>query len=334
MKISGNADKDYPAELYFGLLHGVNGIDEIPIKHPFEGEWGEILSNHFLEEVHNNVPDRLDMVYLSIVEKKFYSIDEIINVKKVQDVRHKISATHLVIGMGPYGFVCLWIAGPSKSVLIDSYIGKQVSMQMEQVILSDPQMNLSLYFSDNDLIISKSKEMSQLSPFLFPKYMQQYACRYKLLFERWDSDGSVFEEYDGDTEILPQFDYIEEALFDGTFDKLHDGGLLEYHKAGKPKKLAVKWHIGKSEYTAYFWFEDEKICDVFERFYGAHPETETDFIIRIDAENRKYELSLYRYGLKEPKVIPEDVYQLIVFKNRFEDYRSDNYNQERGAWIW
>ena len=57
-------------------------------------------------------------------------------------------------------------------------------------------------------------------------------------------------------------------------------------------------------------------------------------LVSVNAENKKYELALYRYGLKEPQVIPEDVYQLLVFKNKFEDYRSDNYNQERGAWIW
>lgn len=128
--------------------------------------------------------------------------------------------------------------------------------------------------------------------------------------------------------------YIEEVLFDGTYDKLHDGSLLKYHQAGKPKKLAIKWHIGKSEYSAYFWFEEEPIREVFDKFYGAHPDTKTDFIIRIDAENKKYELALYRYGLKEPQIISQDVYQLLVFKNKFEDYRSDNYNQERGAWIW
>lgn len=109
---------------------------------------------------------------------------------------------------------------------------------------------------------------------------------------------------------------------------------MKYHQAGKPKKLAIKWHIGKSEYSAYFWFEEEPIREVFDKFYGAHPDTKTDFIIRIDSENRKYELALYRYALKEPQIISQDVYQLLVFKNKFEDYRSDNYNQERGAWIW
>lgn len=160
----------------------------------------------------------------------------------------------------------------------------------------------------------------------------QYVYRYLPLFEQWNNEEEGKCQKYKENKI--KFESIEEYLFDGTFNKLHDNGLLKYHKAGKPKKLAIKWHIKKSEYTAYFWFEDEKICSIFERFYGAHPDTKTDFIIRIDAEQKKYELALYRQGLKAPQIIPEDAYQLLVFKNKFEDYRSDNYNQERGAWIW
>ena len=163
--------------------------------------------------------------------------------------------------------------------------------------------------------------------------MQQFTYRYLYLFEHWDKDNHKWYKTNQD-EVAPTFDNIEELLVDGTFDKLHDDGLFNYHQAGKPKKLVVKWHIKKSEYTAYFWFEDEEIRAVFDRFYGAHPDTKTDFMIRIDSENNKYELALYRDGLNEPQKISESVYQLLVFKNKFECYRSENYNQERGAWIW
>lgn len=161
-------------------------------------------------------------------------------------------------------------------------------------------------------------------------WMKQYTYRYIIYIDN-NNFGACLNSV---TQTYWTLDYIEEKRYDGTYDKLNDGGLLKYHQAGKPKKLAIKWHIGKSEYSAYFWFEEEPIREVFDIFFGAHPDTKTDFIIRIDAENKKYELALYRYGLKEPQVIPENVYQLLVFKNKFEDYRSDNYNQERGAWIW
>lgn len=90
----------------------------------------------------------------------------------------------------------------------------------------------------------------------------------------------------------------------------------------------------KTEFIASFKLNDEEIQSVFDRFYGAHPETKTDIMIWIDSEKKKFELALYRYGLKEPQIINESTYQLIVFKNKFEYFRSENYDQPRGAWIW
>lgn len=66
----------------------------------------------------------------------------------------------------------------------------------------------------------------------------------------------------------------------------------------------------------------------------SHHDTPADVFIQINCQNKIYKLAIYRQGLKEPVVIPESAYQLIVFKNKFEDYRSDNYDQPRGAWIW
>ena len=95
---------------------------------------------------------------------------------------------------------------------------------------------------------------------------------------------------------------------------------MKYHQAGKPKKLRVEWHIGKSEYSAYFWFEDERIREVFDKFYGAHPDTKTDFIIRIDAEKRKYEGELTTEEIKNAfKQISQDMdthRKIGIVKNR------------------
>lgn len=123
-------------------------------------------------------------------------------------------------------------------------------------------------------------------------------------------------------------------FLDGTLNSYNECIHLHYTKRPKPLKIRGKIKFGSSQYTMFFLFQEKNISRIFEKFYGAHPETKTDFIIRIDAENKKYELALYRQGLKEPVVIPESAYQLIVFKNKFEDYRSENYNQPRGAWIW
>lgn len=256
-----------------------------------------------------NYPTEVEMIsvnnglltigYYSLVENKRYILQSNIETND-----------SLTIGTAPYGGVAVWSTENVKSKLLQWSKANALLNQKDAI------------------------ETINTPPYdLFNNYMKQFTYRYLLLFELWDEEKGEWQKYE-EEKLAPELDYIEEALFDGTHDKLHDGGLMNYHEAGKPKKLAVKWHIKKSEYTAYFWFEDEAIREAFDRFYGAHPETKTDFMIRIDAEKNKYELALYRYGLKEPQVISESAYQLIVFKNKFECYRSENYNQPRGAWIW
>ena len=127
--------------------------------------------------------------------------------------------------------------------------------------------------------------------------------------------------------------YLRDTQNEDIFNE-YDEELYKYCRKEVPQKLSIKWMYDKKEYNCYIWFEEKLITSIFERFYGAHIDTKTDFIIRIDSEKRKYELALFRQGLKEPQIIPEDAYQLLVFKNKFEYYRSENYNQERGAWIW
>lgn len=213
------------------------------------------------------------------------------------------SLSDLVLGIFPYGRILIWEVIENVTRLIWSGEGK-VCSNVGNVCLS----KVSKENKEDERKRQNERIESHLCTFCY-----RYIIKLK-------------------TNIV--LDYFAEILFDATNNCMNDGSLLKYHEAGKPKKLRVQWHIGKSEYSAYFWFEDERIREVFDKFYGAHPDTKTDFIIRIDAEKRKYELALYRYGLKEPQIIPEDVYQLLVFKNKFEDYRSENYNQERGAWIW
>jgi len=349
--VTGNAPSLYPCDSYFGIFrYDHSAAMEIPEFHPYQEEWGEIISSTILIEK-DNMPKSLDMVYLSIVERQFYSVEAIMPTERMETLWQKVIQsnkmlyTHIVVGMAPYGHVAIWFRGAVKSTLIDWVTGETINISMALFNPINPQISLDEvcdYFINNDERVRENLEVNGLPPRdLFDCYMQQFCYRYLVMFERWDEDKERWAKPELDEEgqpvdgkPLPEFDFIEEALWDGTHDKLHDGGLMSYHQAGKPKKLALEWHIKKSQYSAYLWFEDEAIRAAFEKFYGAHRDTKVDFIIRIDPEKNKYELALYRYGLQEPAAISEDAYQMIVFKSKFEYYRSENYDQPRGAWIW
>lgn len=343
--VSGNAPKLYPTDTFFGLLYyEEDNALEIPKRYPYKGEWGEILSYHLLNKEEYYMPFKIDMVWLSIVERKFYSLETympVLGMEALWEQRNKETGellyTHIVVGMAPYGRVALWFRGFDKSILIGWLKAEEINVDIADFKPTNPNTTVDEicnFYINNDSNIKENLNKNGLPPKnLFDKYMQQFIYRYIPIYEKFNAAEKKWQKYKED-ETVPKFEYVEEVLFDGTHDKLHDETLLKYHEAGKPQKLSIKWRIKKNEYIAYIWFEDKNICTIFDKFYGAHPDTKTDFFIRIDTENKKYELALYRYGMKGPQVIPEDAYQLLVIKNKFENYRSDNYNQEQGAWIW
>ena len=344
--LSGSAPKLYPTETFFANLmwSDDDGIS-VPYCCPFADEWGKPVSMWVDDEKLFPVPSDIDMIWLSLVENKFYSIEKSLPQKEMEQLLQETNEengqplyNYIIVGMAPYGRVALWLHGDKRAKLVAWMEAEEIDVDMEDFCPStdlqrDEYVDLMLKSVDEAYT---NFHKSGLPPRdLFDNYMKQFTYRYLPMFEHWNEDEEKWQPYsEEEQEIKPEQDYIEEALYDGTHDKLHDGSLLNYHEAGKPKKLAVKWHIKKSEYTAYFWFEDEAIRAIFDKFYGIHPETKTDFILHIDSIKNKYQLALYRYGLQEPKIIPEDAYQLIVFKNKFEYFRSENYDQPRGAWIW
>lgn len=304
--------KGYPIAILYSSLKCNEGCIQLPESNYSNEEWGS-CANYLLLAKEYSFPYFIEFAYYSYSERKAYFLEE--KFSFVSDDKNLIEG-HFIVGVSPMGKVCVWIQERNVSVIAANYKAKEINMSKIPVDISCiiNRKYLNIKPIRNDIVTSYNRQ-----------FIYKFCCLFATLSNGcWENKKST----------LVVFDCIWQNLYDGTFNKLNDNNLMKYHQAGKPKKLAIKWHIGKSEYSAYFWFEDERIREVFDKFYGVHPDTKTDFIIRIDAENKKYELALYRYGLKEPQIISEDVYQLLVFKNKFEDYRSDNYNQERGAWIW
>lgn len=88
---------------------------------PAKGEWGKVLTIQFLLEDEYPMPRFLDLVYLSIVERKFYSVEyelphsEMERLWREQAQKGKDAAFgHIVVGMAPYGKVAVWFSGMKK----------------------------------------------------------------------------------------------------------------------------------------------------------------------------------------------------------------------------
>ncbi len=331
--------------MIIGLLYfGHQDVLEIPNSQTFDGEWGTPMVINITADCFRSVPILIHLLWLSSNEQKSYLITKELSLgtlhrcfKSDGNESNDSIFQHIVVGIAPYGGVAVWANGFKKSVLVDWLHAEEVQEVTNELLPMDRQEEAledyyDYYLTEDD---GYYDDISLPPRYLFDRYMQQFCYRYLPMFQQWDEENEQWIQLEPDDETpLPELDYIQDALFDGTHDKLHDDGLMIYHMAGKPKKLALQWHVGKKDYTAHVWMENEEICTVFDRFYGNHRDTKVDFIIRIDPYKKKYQLALYRYGLKKPVTISEDAYQMIVFKDLFEYYRSDNYDQPDGAWDW
>lgn len=343
--VSGNAHLYYPCDICFALLGDAdNNTMALPPVSPMAGEWGEVLSNQMPLEDDAFMPQYIDLVYLSLTEGAFYSLEKELPNKRMMELWNAkdendkaIDYQYIVVGFAPYGKVALWLRGDRKSTLVDWMDAGKIQLDMSDFRPNNPGLTIDqycdYYFQEGTPAGDHFHEFGPPRNNLFDKYMQQFNYRYVLHFMHWDDEAEDWLPYE-EGERIPEFDYIEEALFDGTHDKLHDGGLLKYHMAGKPKKLVVRWHVRKAQYTAYFWMEEDIVTHLFENFYGAHADNPADLMMYVDYERNIFELSFYRQRLREPVYFSPDTYQLIVFKDGFERFRSENYNQPHGAWVW
>lgn len=330
-QVSGCADYSFPVVPYYGLLwYNKTESVSIPMDYPLCGRWGDILSANDKVIDDNPMPKFVSACWLSIREERFYFYETDLNqqdiIEAVKTVSKQGDDVCFVIGMGAMGKFSLWLRSDQKSVILQQGYGETTYVPINQFMPVRPDLSKKEFC---DLMLSQINTKFAKSDYWYCfNADKQYNYRYNVLFERWDGE-TWHDPKEHDFQLV----YIEDQLTDGTHDKIHDGGLLTYHNGATPLRIVAGVEQLKSKFNINI-FVDRQIKTLFERFYGAHPETKTDFIIKIDAENKKYELALYRQGLKEPVLIPESAYQVIVFKNKFEDYRSENYNQPRGAWIW
>lgn len=316
-----SADESFPMEIYCCVLY--SGSDDnnpysvMPV-HPFHSGWG--IGSGKQVCLDDTVPFTfLKVAWLSLREQKFFygKIDFSKDFPDVSVAKRVEGLNNLVIGLAPAGKIALWANNEYKSVLIGTKKADELEFSISEFLEYDYNGSINDYCQH--VLADCGLNKDQASAPEFEKRMKQYLYRFSVCF-------NDKKEYTTGT--------LNTFYANGSYNRLNDEESFSFRNASIPKKINLGFNKGKQCYTLGLFFDLNSISDIFSKFYGAHPETKTDFIIRIDAENREYELSLYRQGLKNPVIIPETAYQFIVFKNKFEDCRSDNYNQPRGAWIW
>lgn len=345
--LSGNAPELYPADVRMGMLYYGDASTDLlllPKRYPYEAEWGCIISTNILNRTEYPMPKRLRLEWLSVVEQRFFSIDTPLPTELMEQMWQEGSTdedgyTHIVVGMAPGGGVAVWLVGGWRSALVAWMHAEEKQMTIEEFMPGTPMGTLEqycAYYINNSTRAKEHIEKYGLpAANLYDNLMRQYDYRYRVDFLLWADDEQEWYEFDAaaveaDGEPLPALDYVEDKLIDGTFDRRHDGRLMDYHRAGLPQRTGIEWHLGKSRCTLYFWFDDRRLRVLIDLFCTLSDPFE--FVLRVDPWGNQYQLLIGSGGRLH--AVNESAYQYIVFKDGFELQRSDNYDQPRGAWIW
>jgi len=344
-----NAPRLYPASQYSGYLFFEDETHTyILAGASIARNWGDgggvaILNNGNMFAL----PDWVEIAWLSIVECKFYGVRAALPKERIQELLELKDPEgsgeqlfeDIVFGMAPYGALAVWLVGGSRN---EKYTIEVAWLQGEEADIKfsdyDPESNqtqeefcewaLQHWHEEANAHLQKNGLPDKD---LFNNYMAKFNYRIVPVFEKKDTGFKVsnVRYYNG-----------EEFMVTYDIGKYNQEDLLLRHDLCEPKakpyKINVFWKQGKHEYDGFFWTDEKKIVETFAKFYGDNRERNGELVIEIGEDNKTF-----RFFLRDTAAAPDDSssiveipleeMEIIVFKNRFESFRS-NYNRPDDGW--
>jgi hypothetical protein len=322
----GSAPSLYPTELFFGDFIFSDGERlYIPKSIPFQGQWGEAGGTHILNNNMFPAPAAIDIIWLSLAENQFYSLQAALPQEKIANLLAEINQKtkkpkyrKITVGMAPYGGLAVWLSGGGIRTEVAWLQAEPTEVAMED-------------FKPN----TRFKTVDECVEFRFKSCEKAYENFQKnglpdrMLYERYHQKFNyhITPKFENEEAV---FERIELDYYNGEYNETNSGEHAENAMRAKPRKIIMNWSIGKANYEGYFWTDENKIIATFANFYDNDPQRETNLIIEIGKDNKQFKFFLQNdYSIME---IPLEELEMIVFRNEFECYRSPSYKRIEGGW--
>ena len=322
---NGNAPSLYPTELFFGDFIFSDGKRlYIPESIPFAGTWGIGGATHILNNNLHPAPAAIDIIWLSLAENQFYSLKAALPKEKIESLLAEIDEktkeqkyNYIIAGMAPYGGLAVWLSGNEIIIEVAWLQAEPTNVEMTDFApngtLSQKEY-VETYFKECEDAYENYKKNSLPDKMLFERYMQKFNYRIMPTFE---NEEAVFEE-------------INLFYYNGELNTTNSGEHAENAMRAKPYKIVLNWSIGKIQYGGYFWTDEKKIIETFAKFYGNDTQKEGNLVIEVGESNNQF-----KFFLQDDTTvaeIPVEDMQIMVFKNKYEYFRSENYDRPQGGW--
>ncbi|MBQ3593964.1 MAG: hypothetical protein II981_00935 [Bacteroidales bacterium] len=322
--------REYPVRLLHGVVISDGVKFPIYVTYSSNHEWG-VSSNINID--HNSTVKKelqIELVWMSVVDHRIYCC-----VTKIDLGLSNINLPNFVItaGLSPNGEVVIWLQNEIESKILGILHGVDVTASIDDKIV----YRLNLYSNKNERLCTLNQlytdsrklftyAINDSIDIVVPKKLLQN--RMQQFYYRYVFQGDFLDS----AEFIPE--KICLLLFDGTYSKNSNISLTQYHLLGKPNKLSVMWRVGVTEYSVHLWFDEQRVSDVFAFLLYGDIERTADLKFSLNIKRHKLVIELFDVIQKQSFFVPEEAYQFIVFRDGFEEFRSENYNQERGAWNW
>ena len=328
---SGNAPLLYPTELVTGFFIFEDlSMLEIPPSVPFATTWGKPVSVRLSYEKTHPIPEGIAMTWFSIVENKFYAVmdelpkEQIATLLSEKDENTKKPKYNtLIAGMAPGGKVAVWVSGNDITTEVAWLQGHEIEMDIDML---DPNTKLTQEEYAKKALANCEEALQNFNqnglpaPELFDQYMQKFNYRITPIFESEVGEIKIYIHY-----------------YNGELNKINPQEPTENALRAKPYKITLTWQTKKAKYNGYFWTDEQKIIETFQNAFDDDIENKEDniekegnLIIKIDSSFKNFTFILQT--MAHEIEIPAEEMQYLIFKNKFEYCRSNNYNKPKGSW--
>ncbi|MBZ4041642.1 DUF2931 family protein [Flavobacterium hibisci] len=190
-----SAPREYPVEVYTGAVGGyffshMGGFSN--------SGWGGATGD---TDIKAELPERIDLTWLSYVDNKFYTIDSELPIEKIKQLFEEgiysktgdevvtEPYTYINIGLAPKGMVVVWIAGAGIQVEVARFQAHETTIDPRVITEDEKYMFRKDYSKDrlkNDFVISKYVE-EQLNKYGYPpaevyeSYREKYLWKPKVI---------------------------------------------------------------------------------------------------------------------------------------------------------
>lgn len=315
------APRNFPVEIKYGFIgFGTNGR-HFPIMETSAGggiaqDDSAIALNDYNDKGGLDMPNSLDILWLSYAEAKFYKAraefsselqEKTLNLfreeyyESTADTYYRYNV--FVVTMLPGGKIWLHLSGPGRTVLVcDTLQGEEVRMGLDDFVeLAHKGESVKAYstrhLSDYRSVTSELNK--QDVPYgLWDKYAERFRYKIKIEFENEK------------TRIDPNYGY---DFTNGESFYSDDG--IQVDEYARISGIVFVWKVDDTVYTGHFYFNEEEVLKLFSMAYGKNRDQQGEFIIRVSKYNNWFDIYL-KAGDKEVRFEKTKIH---VFKQRIDE---------------